>query len=105
MPAVTAISDLGARADTAPEPTGVAPEDHEDVVVDEPHAASPSDDPVGTSVPDARRDLFVLVAAALVLVPSLVAGVSALRHPYIPTNDWALIELQVRQVGTGDTPL
>ena len=31
--------------------------------------------------------------------------VSALRHPWIPTNDWALIELRVREVGTGDTPL
>jgi hypothetical protein len=102
MPAVAAISDLGARVDTAPRPSGVAPED---VAVDEPHAASPPADPVDTAVPDARRDLFVLVAAALVLVPSLVAAVSALRHPYIPTNDWALIELQVRQVGTGDTPL
>jgi hypothetical protein len=102
MPAVAVTSDLGARAGTAPGPTGVAPED---VVVDEPHAASPADDPVDTAVPDARRDLFVVVAAALVLVPSLVAAISALRHPYIPSNDWALIELQVRQVGTGDTPL
>jgi hypothetical protein len=102
MPAVAVTSDLGARADTAPGPTGLAPED---VAVDGPHAASPSADPVDTAVPDARRDLFVLVAAALVLVPSLVAAVSALRHPYIPTNDWALMELQVRQVGTGDTPL
>lgn len=52
-----------------------------------------------------RRDPFLLAAALLVLVPSITAAVSALRHPWIPTNDWALIELRVREVGTGDTPL
>jgi hypothetical protein len=50
-------------------------------------------------------DPVVLVAAVLVLVPPLVAAVSALRHPWIPTNDWALMELKVRDVGTSDTPL
>ena len=31
--------------------------------------------------------------------------VSALRRPWAPTDDWALIEMQVRAVGTADTPL
>ena len=52
-----------------------------------------------------RPDPVVCVAAALVLVPTIAAMVSALRNPYGPTNDWALLELQVRDVGTGDTPL
>jgi hypothetical protein len=51
------------------------------------------------------KDPIVLVAAALVLVPTVAAMVSALRTPWVPTNDWALIELQVRAVGTSDTPL
>lgn len=45
------------------------------------------------------------MAAALVLVPTVAAMVSALRTPWAPTNDWALLELQVRAVGTADTPL
>lgn len=52
-----------------------------------------------------RRDPLVLVAAALVLVPAIAAAISALRNPWAPTADWALIELQVRDVGTADTPL
>ena len=52
-----------------------------------------------------RLDPVVCVAAALVLVPTIAAMVSALRNPYAPTNDWALLELHVRDVGTGDTPL
>jgi len=72
-------------------------------------AATPdaADDPAVP--PDARRrrriDPVICVAAALVLVPTIAAMVSALRNPWAPTNDWALLELQVRDVGTGDTPL
>jgi hypothetical protein len=51
------------------------------------------------------RDPFVLVAAAIVLLPPLTAAISALRHPWIPTSDWAHIESEVRAVGTRDTPL
>ena len=51
------------------------------------------------------KDPVVLLAAALVLVPAVAAMASALRNSYVPTNDWALLELQVRAVGTGDTPL
>ena len=52
-----------------------------------------------------RPDPVLVVAALLVLVPTLVAMGSALRNPWAPTNDWALLELQVRQVGTAHTPL
>ena len=51
------------------------------------------------------RDPVLLVAAALLLVPALAAMYSARVHPWYPTNDWALIELQVRDVFTSDTPL
>ena len=51
------------------------------------------------------KDPLVLVVGALVLVPVVAAIVSALRNPWAPSNDWALIELQVRAVGTADTPL
>lgn len=51
------------------------------------------------------RDPVVLVAAALVLLPTIAAIVSALRNPWVPSDDWALLELQVRAVGTADTPL
>jgi hypothetical protein len=47
----------------------------------------------------------VLVAAALVLLPTIAAVVSALRNAWVPSDDWALLELQVRAVGTADTPL
>lgn len=50
-------------------------------------------------------DTFTLVAAVLVLVPAVTAVVTALREPWIPTTDWARIELAVRDVGTADTPL
>jgi hypothetical protein len=55
--------------------------------------------------PRFRWDPVLVVAAVLVLVPTVVAMGSALRNPWAPTNDWALLELQVRRVGTGDTPL
>ena len=51
------------------------------------------------------RDPVLLVAAALLLVPALTAMYSARVHPWYPTNDWALIELQVRDVFTSNTPL
>ena len=51
------------------------------------------------------RDPVVLVAAVLVLLPTIAAIVSALRNPWVPSDDWALLELQVRAVGTADTPL
>jgi hypothetical protein len=92
MPAVARTIALDARFEAASVP---APAD------DPPAAAAAAP----ASVASSRRDPVVLLAAALVLVPALVAAVSALRHPWIPTNDWALIELQVRKVGTRDTPL
>jgi hypothetical protein len=52
-----------------------------------------------------RLDPVVCLAAVLVLLPTVAAMASALRNPWAPTNDWALLELQVRDVGTGDTPL
>ncbi len=67
-------------------------------------AAGPPDAPAGSRRPT-WKDPLVLVAAVLVLVPTVAAMASALRNPYYPTNDWALLELQVRAVGTGDTPL
>lgn len=93
MPAVRGTIELVAGVEPA---AGSA-------VDDGPHAAVPEAEPMPASSP--RRDPVVLVAGLLVLVPALVAAVSALRNPWIPTNDWALIELQVRRVGTGDTPL
>jgi hypothetical protein len=88
----------------------------EDVAGLEPDTESPAEVPLAPARPDlpgwagravarSRRDPFVLAGLLLVLVPSLAAAVSALRNPWIPTNDWALIELQVRQVGTSETPL
>jgi hypothetical protein len=73
----------------------------------EAHRAAPGRRPqfVGRLGRALRRDPALLVAAALLLVPALAAMVSALRRPWYPTNDWALIELQVRNVFTGDTPL
>ncbi|MCU1452344.1 MAG: hypothetical protein JWN46_490, partial [Acidimicrobiales bacterium] len=38
-------------------------------------------------------------------LPALGAFVSALRRPWLPVSDWALIELHVREVGTSATPL
>ncbi len=57
---------------------------------------------VSATVP---HDPVLLVAAALLLVPALAAIYSARVHPWYPTNDWALIELEVRDVFTSDTPL
>ena len=84
-----------------------------DPTVATPDAAEPDDATQAIDEPGApadergRRHLdpVVCVAAALVLVPTIAAMVSALRNPWAPTNDWALLELQVRNVGTGDTPL
>src|SRR5215471_1441629 len=53
----------------------------------------------------AGLDPVLVVAGLLVLLPTVAAMVTALRHPFAPTNDWALLELQVRKVGTADTPL
>jgi hypothetical protein len=74
------------------------------------HGAEPGDGSApGTAQANLLRstwkDPVVLLAAALVLVPAVAAMASALRNSYLPTNDWALLELQVRAVGTGDTPL
>jgi hypothetical protein len=78
--------------------------DSADAAVDDVGALGPAGARPDVAV-RAWRDPIALAAAALMLVPSIVAAVSALRHPWIPTNDWALIELRVRDVGTGDTPL
>ncbi len=69
-----------------------------------PEDAGPPEAPTGSRRPT-WKDPVVLVAAVLVLVPTVAAMASALRNPYYPSNDWALLELQVRAVGTGDTPL
>lgn len=58
-----------------------------------------------TVAPTSGRDPIVLAAAAVVLVPTFAAMLSALRNDWVPTNDWALLELAVRGVGTADTPL
>jgi hypothetical protein len=112
--AVPAASDVRARADAAPdEATDDGGDDDRPDGADHPSAGSGA---AGERVPGEAaqvapapsgwwRDPFVVVAAALVLVPVVAAALSALRHPFVPTNDWALIELQVRKVGTGDTPL
>ena len=75
-----------------------------------PESAGTADDAGGptAAAPTGRptwKDPLVLVVGALVLVPVVAAIVSALRNPWAPSNDWALIELQVRAVGTADTPL
>ena len=75
-----------------------------------PESAGTADDSGGPTAeaPTGRptwKDPLVLVVGALVLVPVVAAIVSALRNPWAPSNDWALIELQVRAVGTADTPL
>ena len=44
------------------------------------------------------------MALALLAAPT-AALVSALRRPWLPVSDWALIELHVREVGTTQTPL
>jgi hypothetical protein len=112
--AVPAASDVRARADAAPDQ---ATDDGDgDDRPDAADHASAGNGAAGERVPGEVaqvapapsgwwRDPFVVVAAALVLVPVVAAALSALRHPFVPTNDWALIELQVRKVGTGDTPL
>lgn len=46
----------------------------------------------------------VVLAAIVLVVPVVVAGIWALLHPWTPAGDWALMELRVRDVGT-DTPL
>ena len=115
-PPVAAAPELGARPPAAPGPVGVVDERvdtadgaaADDAVTE---GSGNGDGALGPAAarPDAPvrsgRDPIVLAAAVVVLVPSIVAAISALRHPYIPTNDWALIELRVREVGTGDTPL
>ena len=57
------------------------------------------------SVRGRELDVVIVAAAALVLLVPLVEVVSALRHPWIPASDWALIELHVRDVGGRHTPL
>lgn len=39
------------------------------------------------------------------VAPAAAALISALRRPWLPVSDWALIELRVRNVGTARTPL
>jgi hypothetical protein len=73
-----------------------------DVAVTDPSPDTTADAPAPRP---SWKDPVVLVAVALVLVPTVAAMVSALRTPWVPTNDWALIELEVRAVGTSDTPL
>ncbi len=67
-------------------------------------------DPVPEPVAEARPavgwfDPTSLVLAALLAAPAAVALVSALRRPFLPVSDWALIESSVRDVGTSSTPL
>lgn len=50
-------------------------------------------------------DIFTWCVAVLVLVPPAVAMFMALKEPWVPSTDWARIELSVRDVGTADTPL
>ncbi|MCU1352847.1 MAG: hypothetical protein JWM05_2056 [Acidimicrobiales bacterium] len=45
------------------------------------------------------------LATVLFAMPALAALGSALRRSWLPVSDWALIELHVREVGTGQTPL
>ena len=52
-----------------------------------------------------RGDLWFLGALILVAVSLVVSIVRALTDRYLPGSDWALIELQVRNVGTSLTPL
>jgi hypothetical protein len=125
---VAAASELGAHPPAAPAPAAVTeageivgagarpvgpngshrnggPGDPADATASGGTDAGTTDPPDAGTRARRRPDPVALAAAALVLIPSIVAAVSALRHPWIPTNDWALLELRVREVGTGDTPL
>ena len=51
------------------------------------------------------RRWWPVAFVALACVPLLVIAVIAARRVWFPAGDWALIELRVRDVGTGDTPL
>jgi len=46
-----------------------------------------------------------LLLALMLALPAVLALVSALRRPFLPVSDWALIESNVRAVGTSHTPL
>jgi hypothetical protein len=75
----------------------------------EPRPAKPgADDGPGPGDAGPRWRRIDPVAAVLGLVVvgiPLVALAVALRRPWVPTGDWAAVEMAVRDVGTGDTPL
>lgn len=58
---------------------------------------------IGTAGPE--RSWWWLAAAAVAVTPVLVALWSVHDRSWSLTGDWASIDLRVRQVGTGDTPL
>lgn len=63
-----------------------------------------ADYPLGVPAVIARRRAHWPLLIALT-APCVAAFTSALRRPWLPVSDWALIELRVRAVGTRRTPL
>ena len=61
--------------------------------------------PPGTTAPPLRRDPLALAALLLPVVPLVVAAVAARSQDWWPASDLSLIDLRVRDVGSGDTPL
>ena len=59
----------------------------------------------GTTPPRFRHDVQFLLAVAVALAPVLASIVRAASDHYLPAADFALIELQVRAVGTHANPL
>ena len=53
----------------------------------------------------AGRDPWIVAAGVLLLAVPVAAVLSALQRPWVPTGDWALIEMAVRDVGSRHTPL
>lgn len=51
------------------------------------------------------RDPLTWLVAAAVSLPLVVAAVVAVRSDWVASSDWALLELRIRDVGSGDTPL
>ncbi|WP_334142625.1 hypothetical protein [Rhabdothermincola sp.] len=49
--------------------------------------------------------MFGFLVAALVVAPVLVSGVAGWRREWLPTGDWAVLELRTRDVGSSATPL
>lgn len=51
------------------------------------------------------REMTAIVLVALVVAPIIWTALHAVTSSWIPTGDWAVIELHTREVGTSATPL